>query len=88
MPSVRSATALELARREVILTQSPCSMPYCAAVSGLMRSSGAGMSSRMNGAWRIVPWWKCGRRPVVMTSGYSESVSGLSVGSWNVHTGS
>ena len=55
IPSVSCAITLVEARRDVTFTQSPSSMPYSAAVCGLMRRSGAGISSRMKGAWRMVP---------------------------------
>ena len=39
-----------------IHTQSPSSMPYSAAVSGCMVTSGQGWNSRMVSSWRCSEW--------------------------------
>ena len=58
-------------------TQSPSSMPYLAAVSGLICTSGLGMMARSDGTWRCSEWNDVvSRPPVVMTRGYSSAKSG------------
>ena len=55
MASLMYARAWVEPRREVISTQSMCSMPYFCAVRLFMRTSDVGNSSRAYGDWRMVP---------------------------------